>query len=68
MATAHLITPLQRTAADIDGVVYADDANFVKPAELGSSWYLRGDLRYNFNQRQERRLLSNTGGVLKQPV
>ncbi len=42
-------------AADMDGNdVYTDDANFVKPAELGSGWYMRGDVSYNFNLEQER--------------
>ncbi len=33
-------------AADMD-VVYADDANYATPAELGTGWYIRGDISYN---------------------
>lgn len=46
---------LPAIAADLDGQgVYTDDANFVKSAELGSGWYIRGDVSYNFNLDQER--------------
>ena len=46
---------LPASAADLDGQgVYTDDANFVKSAELGSGWYMRGDVSYNFNLSQER--------------
>ena len=40
-------------AADVDPVIYVDDANFAKPAELGSGWYIRGDIGYNFAGRHE---------------
>ncbi|MEL6921138.1 MAG: outer membrane beta-barrel protein [Pseudomonadota bacterium] len=39
--------------ADADEVIFVDDANFVKPAELGSSWYIRGELGYNFAGRHD---------------
>lgn len=47
-------TAFNANAADLDGVIYTDDANLVKPAELGSGWYIRGDISYNtdFEQRQ----------------
>lgn len=52
-SAAAFIVPA--SAADLDGQgVYTDDANFVKSAELGSSWYMRGDVSYNFNLQQER--------------
>ncbi|MCI5074596.1 outer membrane beta-barrel protein [Oricola sp.] len=38
----------QARAADMDGI-FVDDANFAKPAELGSGWYIRGDIGLNFN-------------------
>lgn len=41
-------------AADLDDVVYSDDANFAKPVEIGSGWYLRGDVSWNFGARAER--------------
>ncbi|MEM1376750.1 MAG: outer membrane beta-barrel protein [Pseudomonadota bacterium] len=40
-------------AADADEVIFVDDANFVKPAELGSSWYIRGEIGYNFDGRHD---------------
>lgn len=39
-------------AADLDPI-FADDANKLRPAELGSGWYLRGDLSYTFDREQE---------------
>lgn len=52
-SAAAFIVPV--SAADLDGQgVYTDDANFVKSAELGSGWYMRGDVSYNFNLGQER--------------
>lgn len=43
----------QASASDLDGVVFTDDANFAKPAELGSGWYIRGDIGLNFNGVQD---------------
>ncbi len=40
-------------AADMDTSIFVDDANFTKPAELGSGWYIRGDIGYNFAGRHE---------------
>ncbi|MAS06376.1 MAG: hypothetical protein CL534_17065 [Ahrensia sp.] len=51
---AVCLAAIQARAADLDGI-FIDDANFIeKPAELGSGWYLRGDIYYNVakNQRQ----------------
>ena len=42
------LSAMQANASDLDGV-FIDDANFAKPAELGSGWYIRGDLGLNFN-------------------
>lgn len=39
-------------AADLDPV-FSDDANKLRPAELGSGWYLRGDISYIFDRDQE---------------
>ncbi|MGB7433617.1 MAG: outer membrane beta-barrel protein [Ahrensia sp.] len=39
-------------AADLDPI-FADDANKLRPAELGSGWYLRGDISYTFDREQE---------------
>ncbi|WP_421857404.1 outer membrane protein [Oricola sp.] len=36
-------------AADVDGGIFTDDANFARPAELGSGWYIRGDIGINFD-------------------
>lgn len=43
----------QAGASDLDGVVFTDDANFARPAELGSGWYIRGDIGLNFNGVQD---------------
>lgn len=55
LSTAALM-PVHTYAADMDPaeVIYVDDANIVKPAELGSGWYLRGDISYNTSMKQER--------------
>lgn len=46
---AACLVGAQASAADLDGI-FVDDANFVgKPAELGSGWYIRGDIGLNFN-------------------
>ncbi|MEM0898538.1 MAG: hypothetical protein AAGI92_01145 [Pseudomonadota bacterium] len=42
-------------AADMDPV-FADDANMLKPIELGTGWYLRGDIGYNIDGAQFRDL------------
>jgi opacity protein-like surface antigen len=47
------LTTMQASAADIDGLVFTDDANFAKPAELGSGWYIRGELGFNLNGNQD---------------
>jgi opacity protein-like surface antigen len=47
---AACLAAMQARAADMDRVIFADDANFLgKPAELGSGWYLRGDVGLSFN-------------------
>lgn len=45
-------------AADLAGV-FIDDANFAKPAELGSGWYIRGDLGLNINGVQDVSIYGN---------
>ena len=51
-AAAVCLAAIQAKAADLDGI-YVDDANFIeKPAELGSGWYLRGDIYYNVAKEQ----------------
>jgi opacity protein-like surface antigen len=39
--------------SDLDGVVFTDDANFAKPAELGSGWYIRGEIGANLNGERD---------------
>lgn len=49
----------QAGAADMDGI-FVDDANFIqKPAELGSGWYIRGDLGINFNGNHDVSIYGN---------
>lgn len=51
-AAAVCLAAVQAKAADLDGI-FIDDANFIeKPAELGSGWYLRGDIYYNVAKEQ----------------
>lgn len=47
---AACLVAAQASAADMDGI-FVDDANFIKskPAELGSGWYIRGDIGLNFD-------------------
>ncbi|MEO1702630.1 MAG: outer membrane beta-barrel protein [Pseudomonadota bacterium] len=49
LLTAALLASAPVFAADVDGAIFVDDANFVKPAELGSSWYIRGEIGFNFD-------------------
>lgn len=36
-------------AADLDRPIYQDQRPNVQPVEIGNSWYLRGDIAYNFD-------------------
>lgn len=38
-------------AADLDEVIYAPDLPMTQPVEIGSGWYLRGDLGYSMQTR-----------------
>lgn len=38
-------------AADYDPPIYIEEAPEYVPVEIGSGWYLRGDIGYNFNRR-----------------
>lgn len=51
LATSALaILPWTQTmAADYDPPIYVDDAPEYVPVEIGSGWYLRGDIGYSFN-------------------
>lgn len=49
LATVCLVSTAA-IAADLDPV-FSDDANMFRPAELGSGWYLRGELGANLNGR-----------------
>lgn len=44
-----LAAPVQ--AADLDEIIYAPELPMTKPVEIGSGWYLRGDLGYSFRTR-----------------
>ena len=48
-AAAGLALPA--LAADLDQVIYAPDIPVAKPVEIGTGWYLRGDLGYSFKTR-----------------
>lgn len=38
-------------AADLDEIIYAKELPVTQPVEIGSGWYLRGDLGYSFETR-----------------
>ena len=48
-AALLLLASTSAIAADADEIIFVDDANFIKPAELGSSWNLRGEIGYNID-------------------
>lgn len=50
---ALAFSPLpQALAADYDPPVYVEEAPEYTPVEVGSGWYLRGDVGYNFSDPQ----------------
>lgn len=52
LASAIAILPWSQSfAADYDPPIYVDDAPEYVPVEIGSGWYLRGDVGYNFAGR-----------------
>ncbi|WP_417423069.1 outer membrane protein [Hoeflea sp.] len=40
-------------AADLDDIIYAPDLPVTQPVEIGTGWYLRGDLGYSARTRGE---------------
>ena len=38
-------------AADLDEIIYAKELPVTQPVEVGSGWYLRGDLGYSIRTR-----------------
>ncbi len=44
------LTPLSALAADYDPPIYVDQAPEYQPVEVGSGWYLRGDVSYAVNK------------------
>lgn len=38
-------------ASDLDEIIYAPDITLTKPVEMGTGWYLRGDLGYSAETR-----------------
>ena len=47
---ATMLWPLAAQAADYDPPVVVEEAPEYVPVEVGSGWYLRGDLGYNINK------------------
>lgn len=45
-ATAIVMFAGAASAADIDEIIYAPDLPQTKPVEIGTGWYIRGDLGY----------------------
>ncbi|MCV0394630.1 MAG: hypothetical protein K5872_00320 [Rhizobiaceae bacterium] len=51
-AVVMAVLPIREAlAADYDPPIYIEDAPEYVPVEIGSGWYLRGDIGYNFNAR-----------------
>ena len=53
VSIAMLVSP--SLAADYDPPIIIDDAPEVVPVEVGSGWYLRGDVGYNISSRTKNR-------------
>jgi opacity protein-like surface antigen len=49
VAAAGISPALPAFAADYDPPIFVDQAPEMVPVEVGSGWYLRGDIGYNFN-------------------
>ncbi|MCY0148202.1 porin family protein [Hoeflea sp. G2-23] len=49
IAVLGLAVPTQ--AADLDDIIYAPDLPVTQPVEIGTGWYLRGDLGYSARTR-----------------
>lgn len=47
---ATMLWPLAAIAADYEPPVVVEEAPEYVPVEVGSGWYLRGDIGYNFNK------------------
>ncbi|MEI5678804.1 MULTISPECIES: outer membrane protein [unclassified Mesorhizobium] len=50
LAVAAALAGNAANAADYDPPIFVDNAPEYVPVEVGSGWYLRGDLGYNFNK------------------
>ncbi|MBL8580714.1 MAG: porin family protein, partial [Rhizobiaceae bacterium] len=46
---AGLLPAASALAADYDPPIFVDEAPEMVPVEVGSGWYLRGDIGYNFD-------------------
>lgn len=56
---AAVLTPVtQVLAADYDPPIYVDQAPDYQPVEIGSGWYLRGDVGYAFSHPFEHQIAS----------
>lgn len=49
LAAAGMVPAAPALAADYDPPIFVDQAPEMVPVEVGSGWYLRGDIGYNFN-------------------
>jgi len=65
LALAAVLLPLSPVnAADYDPPIYVDQAPDYQPVEVGSGWYLRGDVGYAFNKPFDDRV-GSTGFTTK---
>lgn len=53
LAAAGLMPAASALAADYDPPIFVDEAPEYVPVEVGSGWYLRGDIGYNFDSDLE---------------
>lgn len=50
LLAASALAPAAAVAADYDPPIYVEDGPEYQPVEVGSGWYIRGDVSYNLNR------------------
>lgn len=58
MAAVAVFPAWHAGAADYDPPIYVEPAEEYVPVEIGSGWYLRGDVAYNFARSYKDRSIS----------
>ncbi len=68
MATVAIFPAWQAGAADYDPPIYVEAAEEYVPVEIGSGWYLRGDVAYNFARSYKDSSFSLDGWLADNPL